>query len=205
MPEDVDAVINRFFARPPDETPRRPKQTSRLDFDALADVQPDVVALAVDYGDEHHAFLVTVERVTRRRWKPEQPVRIGHVDGVDVDLTGVTVDNFVHVYLVGAPTEERDRLTRTYNEAFERWGATTKEARPELPEDPAIRLMQISIAVSDDVGTVYSVHSGKCGGSGTEWEAIQRFRPRPPAGVHQLHLELTVPGGAAISLAVPLS
>lgn len=157
MPEDVDDFINEIFASSRHETPRRPKRTFRLDGDALA----------VDYGDEHHAFLVTVERVPRRRWKPEQPVRIGHVDGVDVDLTGVTVDNFVHVHLVAAPTDERDRLTRTYNEAYEHWGATTKEARQEPPEDPASRLRQISITVSDDVGTVYVLHSGEFGGSGT--------------------------------------
>ncbi len=201
MPEDVEAVITELFARPAHEKPRaRRRSARRLDgMDRL-----DLGVIAVDYGDEDHAFQITVERVPRHRWEPEQSLRIGHVDGVDVELVGVTVDNFVHVHLVAVRSDERDRLTRGYNEAMEWWAATPREARGELPEDPAGRLARITIRITDDLGTVYGLDGGGFGGTGTEWDARQSYRPRPPADAHELYLELAAPGMAAISLTVPL-
>jgi hypothetical protein len=195
MPEDVDAVITELFGgRPVQERPGRMRSMDRLDGGVVA----------LDYGDDDHAFQLTVEPVPRRRWAPEQPVRIGHVDGVDVDLVGVTVDNFVHVQLTAAPTDERDRLTRSYTDAFERWAATARETQEDPPDPPARRLMRISITVRDNLGTVYGFRVGQSGGTGTEWEATQSFRPRPPAEVGELRLTLQAPGQPEVSVPVAL-
>jgi hypothetical protein len=193
MPEDVDAVITELFGgRPAEGRPGRMRSMDRL--------EGGVVAL--DYGDEDHAFQLTVERVPRRRWAPEQPVRIGHVDGVEADFVGVTVDNFVHVHLTAAHTAERDRLTGGYNDAFERWAATAGQAQEEPPDQPARRLMQVAIIINDALGTAYAYRVGQFGGTGTEWEATRSFRPRPPAEAGELLLTLQAPGQPEVAVPV---
>ena len=195
MPEDVEAVIADLFGGQQGE--ERPGRLRSMDRSGGG-------VVALDYGDDDHAFQLTVEPVPRRRWAPEQPLRIGHVDGVDVDLVGVTVDNFVHVQLTAAPTEARDRLTRGYTDAFERWSATAGQTQEASPEQPARRLMQISVTVSDDRGTVYGFRVGRSGGTGTEWEATQSFRPRPPVELGELRLTLQAPGQPEVLLPVTL-
>jgi hypothetical protein len=195
MPEDVDGVIAELLGgRPVEQRPGRVRSMDRLDGGVVA----------LDYGDDDHAFQLTVERVTRGRWAPEHPVRIGHVEGVEVDLVGVTVDNFVHVHLAAAPTDERDRLTRSYTDAFEQWAATARETQEDPPDQPARRLLRITVTVSDNRGTIYGFRVGQSGGTGTEWEATQSFRPRPPAEVRELRLTLRAPDQPEVSVPVAL-
>jgi hypothetical protein len=195
MPEDVDALLTELLGRPPGpERPGRMRSMDRLDGGVVA----------LDCGDDGHVFELTVERIPRRHWAPERPVRLGHVDGVDVDLVGVTVDNFVHVQLAAAPTAERDRLTRGHHDAVERWAATAGQTHDEPPDNPAGRLMRITVRVDDALGTVYGFRVGHSGGTGTEWEATQSFRPRPPAEVRELHLTLQAPGQREVGVPVVL-
>jgi hypothetical protein len=195
MPEDADGVITDLFAGRRD--PGRPDRMRSMD-------RLDGGVVALDYGDEDHAFQLTVEPVPRRRWAPEQPLRIGHVDGVHVALVGVTLDNFVHVHLTAEPSEERDRLTRNHTDAFERWAATAKETQEDPPDQPALRLMRISVTVRDVRGAVYGFRVGQSGVTGSEWEATQSFRPRPPAEIGELRLTLQAPGQPEVSVPVTL-
>ena len=165
-------------------------------------MQGGVVAL--DHGDEDHVFRVKVERVLRRQWRPDQPVRIGTVDGVEAEFVGVTVDNFVRVHLTAAHDDGRDRRPREFHDAFERWATATEEKGGELPQEPAHRLMRVRASVSDSAGTSYRPHGGEYGGSDTPWEAIQSFLPGPPDEVRQLHISLHAPTGSPVVISVPL-
>jgi hypothetical protein len=64
--------------------------------------------------------------------------------------------------------------------------------------------MRISITVRDNLGTVYGFRVGQSGGTGTEWEATQSFRPRPPAEVGELRFTLQAPGQPEVSVPVAL-
>ncbi|MDN4161105.1 hypothetical protein [Nocardioides abyssi] len=199
MPEDVDAVVTELLERrSPQTATRRPDgglhRLSRLDEGVYA----------IDHGDDDHAFLLSVERVPRLRWKPQGPVPIGPVDGIMATCTGVTVDNFVHIRLTAAPSAERDRLTRDHQDAFEQWASTPKGTRGDPPTEPAERLLRVQMSVSDDLGTTYEIRMGQCGGTGTEWDASQSFRPRPPGDATELRVELQVLSGPAVVLSVPL-
>lgn len=132
-------------------------------------------------------------------------MRIGTVDGVEAELAGVTVDNFVHLHLTAAQDDNRDQLTREYDDAFEQWATTATEDRGDVPEEPAHRLMRVRTLVSDNRGNAYHPHGGEYGGSGTQWDAIQSFVPRPPDDVRELQISLQTPMGSSISLSVPLS
>ncbi|HEU4676810.1 MAG TPA: hypothetical protein VFS29_12520 [Motilibacteraceae bacterium] len=159
----------------------------------------------MDYGDEDHAFRVTVEVVPRQRWMPRQPLRVGQVDGVDVELVGVSVDNYVHVRLGAADTAERDRLTRVYTDAWERWAATARETTAGPPDKPAELLGQVSVRVADELGTLYGPFMAEVGMDGAEWMLRRSFGPRPPVDVHELRLTLQAPGQSEVSVSVALS
>ncbi|MFT4286596.1 hypothetical protein [Nocardioides sp.] len=195
MQEKIDAVVAALTDGLNSEASFRGSRSIRR-------LEGGVVAL--DFGDEDHVVRVTVERVARRRWKPEEPIRIGWVDGVEAEIVGVTVDDFVNVELAAVPGGERDRLSWEYNDAFEHWVAAGKDKRDDIPEQPASRLMQVGIQVRDDSGTSYSYQSGQFGGTGTEWNAIQSFGPWPSAEVHGLNIELQAPDGMPVVISVPL-
>ena len=132
-------------------------------------------------------------------------MRVGLIGGVEAQLVGVTVDNFVHVLLTTAPGVERDRLDAEHADAFGRWAATARETREDAPEQPGTRLMQVRVTVTDDVGGDYDFATGQAGGSGSEWQAMQSFRPRPPVGVRELRLTLRSPEEPdGLSMVVPV-
>lgn len=195
MREDLNAVFDDIFARRVQADRRRsPRSIERV----------DEAVVAVDYGDEDHAFLVVIHVVPRRRWTPQQPLRVGQVDSVHVELAAVTVDNFVHVRLAAAPTPERARLTRLYDDAWERWAATVHETKAPPPDEPAMLLGQVSVKVADNLGTLYRPSSAEVGMDGAEWMLRRSFGPRPLVDVHELRLTLRAPGQSEVSVPVEL-
>lgn len=197
MPDDVDDVttelLDRFFNHDP--TPRRPGSATRMAAGVTA----------LDLGDDDHVFQVSVKKLPRRRWRPERPVHIGVVDGVAAELVGVDVDNFVHVLVTAAPSEERERLTRAHTDATGQWAAATKDDRGDFPTEPAERLLRVTVRLHDSQGTAYLLDRAHCGGTGTEWDAGWRFHPRPPQMVSELELVLETPGGQGATVSVPLA
>ncbi|MGN6333406.1 MAG: hypothetical protein ACTHOD_17465 [Motilibacteraceae bacterium] len=139
-----------------------------------------------------------------RRWVPDMPLPVGQVDGVEVLLAGVTVEDLVHVRLVGAPGVQRERLTREFEQLLDRGRALSRAEWAALPEQPGTRLMRVDVGVADDAGTRYHFVSGRAGGSGTEWEALRSFGPMPPAGVRELTLTLQTPEQAGVTVVAPL-
>lgn len=197
MPEEIGEVaaalldrsaLDRLSALNP---PGRERSMRRLE-DGL---------VALDLGDEGHVFRVRIERVPRRRWTPERPVRIGTVDGIEVALVSVTVDNFVHVHLTAADART-DQLSQDYGDALEEWTRTVN--RGTFPEDAAQRLTRVVTAVADRLGTVYRIHGDQYGGTGTEWDAVQSFFPPPPAEVDELELSLRTPTDPPILISARL-
>jgi len=149
-------------------------------------------AYHLDYGDEDHVFLLTVQQIPRRRLGPPQPLEVGSIDGLTVLLVAVIVDTYVHVHLEIAESERRRELLEEYEKDFERWASVRhNEAMP--PMQPGERLMRTAISVSDDVGTSYSCGSGQAGGSGTEWVGRRSIPPAPPASAHRLTVRLRLP------------
>lgn len=188
-------MFNDLFGNPAD--PRRRRRSC-----SAAPVDDGVYA--VDYGDEDHAFRVTVEVVPRRRWTPQEPLLVGQVDLVDVELVAVMVDNFVHVRLGAAPTAERARLTRLYDDAWQRWAATVSETMAAPPDKPAELLGQVSVKVADDLGTPYGPFVAEVGMDGAEWMLRRSFGPRPPVDAHELRLTLQAPGQSEVLVPVAL-
>lgn len=137
-----------------------------------------------------------------RRWVPAVPVPVGQVDGVDVLLVGVTVDDLVHVHLAAAAGTERDRLTREFEQLLDRGRALSRPEWAALPEQPGTRLMQVEVTCADAWHTRYGFVSGRAGGSGTEWEAVRSYGPLPPPGVRELVLTVQAPEQAAVTVAV---
>lgn len=140
-----------------------------------------------------------------RRWVPDPPVPVGRVDGVEVLLVAVAVDDLVHVQLAGAAGVERDRLTREFAQLVDRGRPLSRAEWVALPPQPATRLMQVDVSCADAPGTRYRVVSGRAGGSGSEWEAVRSFGPLPPPDVRELVLTLHAPGQAAVTVSVPLA
>jgi hypothetical protein len=126
------------------------------------------------------------------------------VDGVEVLLVEVAVDDRVHVHLAGAQGSERDRLTREFEQLLERGRPLSRAEWTALPEQPGTRLMRVDVTVADAAGTSYRFVTGRAGGSGPEWEAVRSFGPLPPAGVRELTLTLQAPGQPGVTVLVSL-
>ena len=170
MAPTVTTVLNALFQRPHQGVGHEPPRWTQVLGDGV---------LHVSYGDDGPVFLVTVEEVERRRWVPEQPIALGSVAGLDAELVGVVVDNFVHVQL---------RVVGSV---------------PDHPaEDPALRLSRVQVSIDDGLGTSYEFSAGQFGGTGTERAGQQSFRPRPPTDVDQLVLTLRTPDGTPVRVPV---
>jgi hypothetical protein len=120
-------------------------------------------------------------------------VALGSVDGIEVVLRGVqcTSDGVV-IHLYGRPSERTDRLDADYRAAFEGWARLAVAAKkrgeraPDPPPQPGELLNGLELTLRDDVNTTYRWQSTQAGGSGTEWDAVWRFTPRPPPEARDL-------------------
>lgn len=177
---DMEAVISDLLSRLcGGATPPASRTASRM--------SPGTFRL--DYGDCDHVFVLTLTQLPCRQLGPAGPLLIGHVDGLDVQLTAVVVDTHVHVDLDIPESARRAEMFRAYQASFERWAASLPND-VEPPAQPGDRLMTVAITVTDDIGTPYTFHSGRSGGSGTEWQARRSFVPVPPIGATSLKVSL---------------
>jgi hypothetical protein len=113
-------------------------------------------------------------------------------DGVEVALIGLEVwSGGVIVRLAGLPSEQSERLEHTYDHELEAWGRTGREGSP--PKQPAERLFDVGLALSDDVATSYALRFSSLGGSGS----LLRCAPSRP-------LSLGRPNQRLVSLSLSL-
>jgi len=153
----------------------------------------------VDLGDPDRVFLVTVTEVPRRRLLAE-PVVVADLDGVDVHLVGVEVDNVVTVRLEGRGPAARERLA-SYGRLRGAWDVEPVGAPPPWP---AALLRSIDVVVTDDLGTPYRPHTAECGGEGREWLHVAHLRPYPPVAARTLRLSFRCSGGRTTTVELPL-
>lgn len=124
-------------------------------------------------------------------------------DGVEVALIGLEVwSGGVIVRLAGLPSEQSERLEHTYDHELEAWGRTGREGSP--PKQPAERLFDVGLALSDDVATSYALRFSSLGGSGSLLRAESTFEPRPPESASRLTLAVTGEGGDDVSVDVAI-
>ncbi len=191
----VTAVIARLL--------RVPGSAGRVGRDLLlrGSQRVDSGSYQLDYGDDEHVFLLTVQQVPRRTLRPPQPVRVGQIEGLVVNLTGVVIDNLVHVHLDVPSSPRSTRLVRDHDADFEKWVADLPR-RPGVhpPHQPAAQvLLPVAISLRDDVATTYTRAAKTAGGTGTEWHAEHMFLPAPPATARRLSIRLQVPDHDAVS------
>lgn len=182
---DLNEVSKELLARSEEGRSLAPRRSATR-------LQPGLWHL--DYRDDEHVYLLSVQQVPRRRLGPEQPLPLGSIDGVEIALTGVVTDNYVHVQIAGLPGQRRDELARQHEQAFNDWAlrrSTGQDGEP--PAQPGERLMRVRVSLTDELGTAYAWAGGKAGGSGTEWLSSQALLPVPPPAAHQLHIVLQVP------------
>lgn len=193
---DLNAVTRELLARTDEGQALAPRRSA-------TQLQPGQWHL--DYRDEEHVYLLAVRQVPRRRLGPQQALPLGSIDGIDVALTGVTVDNYVHVRIAGLPGERRDTLTRQYEQSLDDWTrqqSTGQDVDP--PAQPGERLMRVRVSRTDDLGTPYAWAGGRAGGSGTDWVSSHALLPVPPPAARQLHVVLHVPAQPDVQLDLPL-
>src|SRR4051794_41866095 len=77
----------------------------------------------LDYDDEDHVFVLTLQQVPRRRLGPDTPVRVGRIDDLEVDLNAVIVDTGIHVDLSIRDSPRRDALLLEFQADFDSWAA----------------------------------------------------------------------------------
>jgi hypothetical protein len=139
-------------------------------------------------------FVLTLQQVPRRRLGPDTPVRVGRIDDLEVDLNAVIVDTGIHVDLSIRDSPRRDALLLEFQADFDSWAAL-RDRDAEPPRNPGERLLTVTISITDDVGTTYTSHQARAGGTGTEWQARRSFLPAPPSRARQLAVALHTPGG----------
>lgn len=188
---DVDGVCNRLLARGREGVFNERRSGLR--------VAPGVWDL--DFGDEDRLFRLTVQEVPRRRLNVGHPLPVGTVDGLTVELTKVELDTAVRIHLAAATSAARDELAVKHATAFARWSAEPSGA---VPDDPAERLMQIGLTVTDDLGTTFAFTEGQAGGTESPFTAQRAYRPTPPQAARQLILTFSTPSGPDVRLALAL-
>lgn len=111
-------------------------------------------------------------------------------DGVEVALITVELwSRGVIVRLAGLPSELTERLERAYGDAVDEWGRARRDGRPHddrPPEQPAQRLFDVEVTLSDDLATSYESRFHSRGGSGRLMRADWAFEPGPPDSVSRL-------------------
>jgi hypothetical protein len=113
-------------------------------------------------------------------------------EGVEVVLVSVEAwPDEVVVRMRGLPTELTARLDTEFHAALEAWHREGQIA--DAPRQPAERIFDVEISISDDLGTTYAPSSSSRGGSARMFRADWVFRPGPPEGADSLSVHA---GGA---------
>jgi hypothetical protein len=108
----------------------------------------------------------------------------------------------VFVRMAGLDNGVSDQLDEEFRGALERW-ANDARVRGEAANDPpgepgARRLLDVKIALSDDLGTDYRWKGAAAGGTGTEWHTHRIFEPGVPGEASGLMLEVIDPEGLSV-------
>jgi hypothetical protein len=156
----------------------------------------------VEYPEDDYVYLVTVQQVPRTVLPLERPIAVGEPNRMPVQLIQVAVANHVEVTLDAAPGPARDAALAAFGEGYRRWERDDDQGRP--PAWPAEQFGTISIAVVDDLGTVYRRESGEAGGHGTEFRSRWNFLPAPPAAAGWLTLRFTPQAGTPVEVELSL-
>jgi hypothetical protein len=133
---------------------------------------------------------------------------LGEIDGIAVILDAVGfADGAIVVHLRARRSMRRDELDAGFQAAFANWEQVASAARergerpPDPPPQPGALLNAIALRLHDDAGTSYRWLGSQAAGTGTEWDAIRRFGPQPPAEATRLTLTLgDATGGYSLSI-----
>ena len=115
-----------------------------------------------------------------------------------VDFNGVTLvlavvelwTRSVRLHIAGLNNATSDRLDEEHRQAFDGWAKEVRDAHAQSrvpddpPKEPAARMLDMGLALADDVGTDYRRTISSAGG--TEWRLDAAFEPGMPAGAGEL-------------------
>ena len=109
----------------------------------------------VDYDEPDQVFIVSVQRIPRHRLGADQPLNLGVMDGLQVQLTAANVDNEVGVHLQFENDDRRRAREAVFllRRSEELTDAAAAGAAP--PPDPAQGLAAVTLTLTDDLGTAY--------------------------------------------------
>lgn len=147
---------------------------------------------------DHQVFEI---RVDAGRRAPRAPLPIKEMllctlDSVDVHLTSVVIGPDVTITLEGRGPEA-DRIAQADREKRAAWEESMRHTRTRPLPWPAERLAELTLELTDDLGTRYDWFSGDAGGGGQEWRYTAGFRPQPPQGATTLTVRLVLDEGPA--------
>ena len=129
-----------------------------------------------------------------------------------IDFNGVTLvlasvelwTRSVHLRIAGLNNATSDRLDEQHRQALDGWAKKVRDAhaRSTVPEDPprepGARLLDMGLALADDVGTEYRSTTSSAGGTGSEWRLEASFEPGTPAGARELTLTVNDSSGSLV-------
>jgi hypothetical protein len=120
-------------------------------------------------------------------------------DGIDLVLVSVEVwpDEIV-LRMRGLPSNLTARLENGFHNALAAWSDKGRAGSP--PQQPAERIFDFDVRVSDDVGTAYVPRSASRGGSGTMFRAEWTFTPGPPDAVESLTVQIAAAEAVRVDL-----
>ncbi|NMR21658.1 hypothetical protein [Cellulomonas fimi] len=147
---------------------------------------------------DHQVFEIRIDAGRRapRAPLPIDDVLLGTLDDVEVHLTSVVVGPDVTVTLEGQGPEA-GRTVHTDRKARAAWEESMQHIPSRPPPWPAERLMELSLELTDNLGTRYAFYSGNAGGRGQEWRYTAGFRPAPPQEATTLTVRAVLDEGPA--------
>jgi len=130
---------------------------------------------------------------------------LADIAGITLVLASVELwTRSVWVRAAGMNNSTSDRLDQEHHRALQRWGQEIKAARArgasgdDPPRQPGERLMDVALALTDDLDTEYRSVSTQAGGTGTEWHLYRSFEPAVPDQASQLTLKVSDADGQLV-------
>lgn len=137
-----------------------------------------------------------------------------------VDFEGVTLvvvsaelwTRSTRLRVAGLHNATSDEIDEEHRRALERWAQKLEEARArdissdDPPRDAGARMLDMRLALADDLGTRYRSTGRSAGGTGTEWRLDVRFEPAMPGSARHLTIAVNDLDGNLVNdvtLAVP--
>lgn len=129
-----------------------------------------------------------------------------------VDFNGVTLvlgsvelwTRSVRLRIAGLNNATSDRLDEQHRQALAGWAMKVHDAHArsrvpdDLPREPGARLLDMGLALADDLGTDYRSTTSTAGGTGSEWRLETAFEPGMPAGARELTLTVSDSSGSLV-------